>query len=69
MTYVMNSSVLASFPTSRDILKEYWIEVILFDGESECVTVYAYSEEDAQSRAASMFDNVDYTMVQGCYEY
>ena len=35
MTYVMNSSVLSSLPTNRDILKEYWVEVILFDGESE----------------------------------
>lgn len=67
MTYVMNSSLLSTLPTSRDILKEYWVEVILFDGESDTVTVYAYSEEDAQDKAASMFDNVDYTMVQGCY--
>lgn len=69
MTYVMNSSVLSSLPTNRDILKEYWVEVILFDGESESVTIYAYNEEDAQDEAASMFDNVDYTMIQGCYVY
>lgn len=69
MTFVMNSSVIASLPTSRDILKEFWVEVILFDGESESVTVYAYSEDEAQCQAASMFDNVDYTMVQGCYEF
>lgn len=67
MTYVMNSSFCSSLPTTRDILKEYWVEVILFDGESEIVTVYAYNEEDAQSAAASMFDDVDYTMVQGCF--
>lgn len=67
MTYVMNSSFRSSFPTNRDILKEYWVEVMLFDGESEVVTIYAYSEEDAQDEAASMFDNVDSTMVQGCY--
>lgn len=67
MTYVMNSSFHSSLPTNRDILKEYWVEVMLFDGESEVVTIYAYSEEDAQDEAASMFDNVDYTMVQGCY--
>lgn len=67
MTYVMNTSFRSSLPTNRDILKEYWVEVILFDGESEVVTIYAYTEEDAQDEAASMFDNVDYTMVQGCY--
>lgn len=67
MTYVMNSSFRSSLPTNRDILKEYWVEVMLFDGESEVVTIYAYSEEDAQDEAASMFDIVDYTMVQGCY--
>lgn len=69
MTYVMNSSFLSSRPAYRDILKEYWVEVILFDGDSVVVTIYAYSEEDAQAEAASMFDNVDYTMVQGCYAY
>jgi len=63
----MNSSVLSSLPTNHDILKEYWVEVILFDGKSETVTIYAYNEEDAQDEAASMFDNVDYTMIQGCY--
>ncbi len=71
MTFVMNSSfsIFANQPVNRDILKVYWVEVVLFDGDSESVSVCAYNEEDAQQQAASMFDDVDYTMVQGCYEY
>lgn len=71
MTYVMNSSfsIFANQPVNRDILKEYWVEVVLFDGGTETVSIYAYNEDDAQQQAASMFDDVDYTMVQGCYEY
>lgn len=71
MTYVMNSSfsIFSNQPVNRDILKEYWVEVVLFDGGTETVSIYAYNEDDAQQQAASMFDDVDYTMVQGCYEY
>lgn len=71
MTHVMNSSfsILANQPVNRDILKEYWVEVVLFDGDTETVSIYAYNEDDAQQQAASMFDDVDYTMVQGCCEY
>lgn len=69
MTYVMNPSFRSSLHANHDILKEFWIDVIFFDGESDTVTIYAFSEEDAQEQAASMFDNVDYTMVQGCYAF
>ena len=65
MTYVMNSSILSSLPTSRDILKEYWIEVITFDGESEYVTVYAYNEYEAQGkplRCSTMWTTSWFTM-------
>lgn len=69
MTYVINSSFFANRPVNHDILKEYWVEVVLFDGAHETVYIFAYSEDDAQEQAASMYDDVDYTMVQGCYEY
>lgn len=69
MTYVKISSAFTNRPFSRDILKEYWIDVVLFDGSFETVSIYAYTEDAALEKAAAMFDNVDYTMVQGCCEY
>ena len=44
-------------------LKEYQVEVVTFDGESETVYVEAYNEDEASNMAASQVGNADYTMV------
>ena len=44
-------------------LKEYQVEVITFDGESETVYVEAYNEVEASNKAAAQVGNADYTMV------
>ena len=44
-------------------LKEYQVEVITFDGESETVYVEAYNENEASNKAAAQVGNADYTMV------
>lgn len=64
MTYV--SSI--SFDTNRS-LKEFMVEVITFDGESEIVYVTARSSDEAQEKAAAQVPNADYTMIQGFCEY
>ncbi len=66
MTYVKISSAFANRPCL--VLREYTVDVVLYDGDIHTVSVYSSSEDGAQEMAASMFDNVDYTMVQGCYE-
>ena len=65
MTYV--SSIFNDSLTSNRKLKYYSVEVITFDGESYMTEVEARSAEEAQAIAAAEFDNVDYTMVQGCF--
>lgn len=65
MTHVMN--IFDSSLNSNRSLKYYSVEVITFDGESISVEVEARSAEEAQEIAASQYDNVDYTMVQGCF--
>lgn len=64
MTYVS----CISLDTNRR-LKEYQVEVMNFDGESEVVYVVARTAEEAQEKAAAQVPNADYTMVQGCWEY
>lgn len=64
MTYVS----CISLDTNRR-LKEYQVEVITFDGESEIVYVVASTSEEAQEKAAAQVPNADYTMVQGSCEY
>lgn len=64
MTYVS----CISLDTNRR-LKEYQVEVITFDGESEIVYVVARTSEEAQEKAAAQVSNADYTMVQGSCEY
>jgi hypothetical protein len=64
MTYVS----CISLDTNRR-LKEYQVEVITFDGESEIVYVVARTSEEAQEKAAAQVPNADYTMVQGSCEY
>lgn len=65
MTYVSN--IFSNSLNSNRSLKYYSVEVITFDGESFTTEVEARSAEEAQEIAASEFDNVDYTMVQGCF--
>ena len=44
-------------------LKEYQVEVVTFDGESEIVYVEAYNEDEASDIAAAQVGDADYTMV------
>jgi len=64
MTYVS----CISLDTNRR-LKEYQIEVITYNGESEIVYVVARTAEEAQEKAAEQVADADYTMVQGSWEY
>ena len=65
MTHVMNYTATAS--QNENILMEYMVEVITFDGESEIVYVEAYNEDEAQMKAAAQVPDADYTMIQGCW--
>ena len=64
MTYVS----CISLDTNRR-LKEYQVEVITFDGESEIVYVIARTADEAQEKATAQVPDADYTMVQGFCEY
>lgn len=64
MTYVS----CISLDTNRR-LKEYQVEVITFDGESEIVYVIARTADEAQEKAAAQVPDADYTMVQCFCEY
>ena len=64
MTHVMN--IFGSSLSNRK-LKYFSVEVITFDGASYTEEVEARTAEEAQEIAASQYDNVDYTMVQGCF--
>ena len=48
---------------SNNIEKIYLIEVVDFDGITTSVEVYAYNAEEAQSQAAEIVGNADYTSV------
>lgn len=65
MTYVSN--IFNSSLNSNRKLKYFSVEVITFNGESFIEEVEARSAEEAQEIAASMYEEVDYTMVQGCF--
>ena len=65
MTYVSN--IFRSSLNSNRKLKYFSIEVITFNGESYTEEIEARTAEEAQEIAASMYDEVDYTMVQGCF--
>ena len=65
MTHVMN--IFGSSLNSNRKLKYFSVEVITFDGESYTEEVEARNAEEAQEIAASQYDNVDYTMVQGWF--
>ena len=65
MTYVSN--IFNSSLNSNRKLKYFSVEVITFNSESFIEEVEARSAEEAQEIAASMYEEVDYTMVQGCF--
>ena len=65
MTHVMN--IFDSSLISNRKLKYFSVEVITFDGESYTEEVEARDAEEAQEIAASLHEDVDYTMVQGCF--
>ena len=62
-------NIAAASLNSNRSLKYYSVEVITFDGDSYTEEVEARSADEAQEIAASMHDDVDYTMVQGCFAY
>ena len=66
MTYV-STNIFGSSLTSNRKNKYFAVEVITVDGESNIVEIEARDEDEAQEIAASQFDDVDYTMVQGCF--
>lgn len=64
MTHISQFAVMDSFANANDNeLKEYQVEVVTFDGESETVYVEAYNEDEASNKAAAQVDNADYVMV------
>ena len=65
MTYVSN--IFNSSLNSNRKLKYFSVEVITFDGESFIEEIESRSADEAQEIAASGYDNVDYTMVQGWF--
>lgn len=65
MTAVFSNSNFFSSNYNNE-LRCYTIEVITFDGESEIIEIEAESADEACSIAASMVEDADYTMVQGC---
>ena len=67
MTHVMN--IFGSSLNSNRKLKYFSVEVITFDGDSYMEEVEASNADEAQEIAASMHEDVDYTMVQGCFAY
>lgn len=62
-------NIFGSSLNSNRKLKYFSVEVITFDGDSYTEEVEARSADEAQEIAASMYDDVDYTMVQGCFAY
>ena len=67
MTHVMN--IFDSSLNSNRSIKCFTIEVITFDGDSYTEEIEARNADEAQEIAASMHEDVDYTMVQGCFAY
>ncbi len=65
MTAIFTNSNFFALNSNNEI-REYQIEVITFDGDSEIVYVEAHDASEAQEIAASMVENADYCMVQGC---
>ena len=66
MTYV-STNIFGSSLNSNRKNTYFTVEVITFDGDSNIVEIEARDEDEAQEIAASQFEDVDYTMVQGCF--
>ena len=66
MTHVMN--IFNSSLNSNNKIKNFTVEVITFDGESFTEEIEARTSEEAAEIAARQYDEVDYVMVQGCYQ-
>ena len=64
MTAVFSFSARASFDESNE-LREYQVEVITFDGDSETIYVEAHDADEAQEIASNIVADADYVMVQG----
>ena len=64
MTHISQFAVkdIDAYKNSKK-LKEYQVEVVTFDGESETVYVEAHNEAEASDIAAAQVGNADYTMV------
>ena len=62
-------NIFDSSLNSNRSLKYFSVEVITFDGDSYTEEIEARNADQAQEIAASMHDDVDYTMVQGCFAY
>ena len=64
MTHISQFAVkdIDAYKNSKK-LKEYQVEVVTFDGESETVYVEAHNEAEASDKAAALVGNADYTMV------
>ena len=60
-------SIFGSSLNSNRKLKYFSVEVITFDGDSYTEEVEAHDAEEAQEIAAYLHDEVNYTMVQGCF--
>lgn len=67
MTHVMN--IFSSSLNSDSSIKYYSVEVITFDGDCYMEEIEARNADEDQEIAASMHEDVDYTMVQGCIAY
>lgn len=67
MTHVMN--IFDSSLNSDSSNKYFSVEVITFDGDSYMEEIEARNADEAQEIAASMHEDVDYTMVQGFFAY
>lgn len=65
MTAVFSNSKFFSFDSDNE-LREFQVEVITYDGDSEIVYVEARDAYEAQQMAAEMVANADYIMVQCC---
>ena len=64
VTAVFSNSKFFSFSSNNE-LREYQVEVITFDGDSETIYVEAHDADEAQEIASNMVADADYVMVQG----
>ena len=62
-------NIFDSSLNSNSSIKYYSVEVITYNGDSYTEEIEARNADEAQEIAASMYADVDYTMVQGCFAY